>query len=177
VFYFIPIKWDQHVRRWIFFGVIKKGQGFQNVKLIISSLGVLAVEELQKITQAELLGRNVEVHEIPLRTAACDSADLHARDVTRIGDCNFQELNGGEQYGVYIPEEAHLSSLNRSVQRVWLLRDQEKPAESLDVLEQGFLVKKISREEIQVLGEPVAEAKRKPGSAGKVKVVKQFRVA
>jgi len=62
------------------------------------------------------------------------------------------------------------------MERVQLHRNQGKPRDSVDMLQQGLSIKKIGCEEIQIPGQPVAEVKSKSCSTGQVKAVKHVCV-
>jgi hypothetical protein len=55
--------------------------------------------------------------------------------------------------------------------------NQREPFERLDALEEKLFVEKMVREEIKLVGPPVADMERMPGAAGKIKAVKEFPAA
>lgn len=69
-----PFDRNQHVRHWIFFGVIKEGERFENVHPVVARPRILPCEAGKEMLQAELLSRDVKVDKVSLSAPAGQAA-------------------------------------------------------------------------------------------------------
>src|SRR5215471_1790208 len=99
-----------------------------------------------------MLAGRIEIHEVPLGSAAGDSSDLHAGDIARVGDGDIQEPLQWEENRIPIAEEAHLGALNSEVKSLRRPIDQPDVGNRLQLLKEILLVKEVKQEEIQVHG-------------------------
>src|SRR5579864_2946163 len=111
----VPVERHEHVGHWVFFGIAEKGQRLEDVDSAVVGLRELLIEEPQNLLEAILLRAQVKIHEVALGAAARDGTHLHARDVARVGNRNFEERVGWKEYWVGIAEKANFGFLDRNM--------------------------------------------------------------
>src|SRR5260370_39764184 len=110
---------------------------------------------------------------MPLGPAACQRADFHGCDISKVGNWNAVKRHVREQEWILISEKADFGSLNVRMQRLRGFGHKRTPRHLLKPLQQGFFVKKLIHKEIQVQREPMTQVEGEGGPSGKISSFEQ----